>query len=252
MDQTLQWRSRRAPNLEYEGDPKPNLNIQFQYGLMDHTLMREQPSSEHQYSWDPLMASTVTSQGSNPQPMAANVWDHGQVPSYPRNISPEFPNWPMSHNLVLQSPVIHEDISAGHPFAQRHPINGRTWPQSNLQKQGAMHLPDGFGQGNISSFGDQTGNFSTPPVDYGAEQLLLPTPSPGCTAHGSPEDPGSLYEDKMRSYLEEEEPWRAPGMNHGIHKAIQHEPDRNYYNSQGGSISLYIGRIAISWFQEDK
>lgn len=253
MGQALPWRSRTAPNLGYQGNAGPNVHIEFQYGPMDHILMREQPYSEHQYSCDPLGASIVTSQGSNPQPVAANVWDHSQVPNYPRGISPEAPNRSMAHNLGLQFPLIHDGISAGHPAAQNHATNGRAWPQSILERQRAIHLPDDSGQGNISSFGAQIGNFSTPPVDYGTDQLLLPTPSPSCTAHGSPEAPGSLYEDKMRSYLEEEEPWRPSGVDRGNYKAIHDKRDRSYYYSHGGSISLDHWWIsAIYWFQVDE
>ena len=225
MDQSLLWQSRPSPNLGFEGSWGPKLHIGIQYhGSMNHIMMREKARSESQYSWDPLMASTLTSQGSNPQPMAANVWHHSQVPSYPRNIFPEVPIWSMSHNSVFQSPTIPEDENAGLS-------NGHVWPQRNLQRQWANRLPDDFGQGNTGSFGDHVGDFGTPSIVYGAEQFPLPTPSPGSTAHGSPETPGSLYEDKMGSYLNGDEPWNSWSVDRENYEAIQN-------SSYGQSISL--------------
>ena len=237
MDQAWPWRSSMAPNLGYEGEPGPNLHIEFQYGPIDHMLMRGHPRSEHQYSWDPVTASAVSSQGFNPPPMEANSWNHSHVPNDPFYMFPEVPNRSVSQDLVLQSPVIHEDTIAGRPIAQGHPINGHAWPQSNLQRQRAVHLPDDFGQGNVNSFGDRVGDFSTPPYDYGVEQLPLPTPSPGSTARGS-ETPGSLYEDKMGFYLNQDEPWRPLSADREDYKATQDKRDRSYYYSHGQSISL--------------
>ena len=222
MDQSLPWQSRPSPNLGFEGSWGPKLHIGIQYhGSMNHIMMREKARSECQYSWDPLMASTLTSQGSNPQPMAANVWQHSQVPSYPGNIFPEVPNWSMSHNPVLQSPVIPEDENAGLSITQSHPTNGHAWPQSNLQRQWTNRLPDDIGQGITGSFGGHIGDFGMPLIDYGAEQFPLPTPSPGSTAHGSPETPGSLYEDKMGSFLNQDEPWNPCSADRENYEAIQ-------------------------------
>lgn len=237
MDQAWPWRSSTAPNLGYEGEPGPNLHIEFQYGPMDRMPMRGHPRSEHQYSWDPVTASAVSSQGFNPPPMAASSWNHSHVPGYPFYMFPEVPTRSVFQDLVLQSPVIHEDTGVGRPISQGHPINGHAWPQSNLQVQRAAHLPDDFGQGNVNSFGDHVGDFSTPPYDYGVEQLPLPTPSPGSTARGS-ETPGSLYEDKMGFYLNQDEPWRPLSTDREDYKATQDERDRSYYYSHGQSISL--------------
>ena len=239
MDQSLPWQSSPGPNLGFEGSRGPNLHIGIQYhGSMNHSMMREQARSECQYPWNPLMVSTLTSRGSNPQPMAANVWHHSQVPSYPRDIFPEVPNWSTFHNPVFQYPMIPEDEMAGLSIAQSHPTNGHAWPQSNLQMQWANRLPDDFRQGNTGSFGDHVGDFGTPSIDYGAEQFPLPTPSPGSTAHGSPETPGSLYDDKMGSYLNQDEPWKPWSVDRENNEAIQNSRDRSYDYPYGQSISL--------------
>ena len=235
MDQALPWRPHTAPSLGYEEDPGPNLCIEFQYRPVDNTWTRDQPSSDHQYTWDSLMGSTVTSQGFNPQPMAANFWSHSQVPGYHVDMLREIPNRPVAHNPVFQSPMTHEDVSAGHRTI------GYIWPpQRNVQRERAV-LHDHSGQGNISSFSDQGGNFSTPPDVYGPQQLLLPTPLPGIKTHGSPKTTGLLYEEKMRSYLQEEEPWRPSGVDHENYEAIQDRRDRSYDYSHGQWISLGFG-----------
>ena len=234
MDQALSWRPPTAPSLGYEADPGSNLRIEVQYRPTDHTLMRDQPCSDQQYPWSSLMGSTVTAQGSNPQPMAANFWDHSQVvPTYSFDMLREFPNRPTANNPVFQSPMVYEDVSAGHP------TTGYAWPlQRNLQRRRAVHLPEDFRQGNFGSFSDQGGNFSTSPEVYGPQQLLLPTPSPGVTAHGSPESLGSLYEEKMRSYLQAEEPWRPADVDRENNEAIQDARDQAYDMFHGQSISL--------------
>ena len=238
MDQSFAWQSCTGPNLGHEGDRGPNLHIGIQYGPMNHFMSGDQAHSEYQYSWDPLMASAVTSQGSNLPLIAANVWQNRQLPSDPRNIFPGVPNRSMSHNLVLQPPMIQQDMSIGHPIAQGYPTNGHAWLQGDLQRQRAFPSPDDFGQGNMGSFGDPLGDFGTPSIDYGAQQFLISTPSPGSTAHGSPETPGSLYEDKMGYYLDQDEPWKPWSVDHGNYEATQDKRDRSCYYSYGQSISL--------------
>ncbi|KAL8794120.1 MAG: hypothetical protein Q9195_003305 [Heterodermia aff. obscurata] len=168
--------------------------------------------------------------------MAANVWDHSQVPIDPRNMLPVVPNRPMPHNLALQFPMVPEGMSAGHL------THGYGWPQSNPQRQKAVHILDDFGEGDTGSFGDHVGSFNTLPVDYRVEQLLPPTPSPGSTAHGSPESLGSLYEDKMGFYLDEDEPWRPLSVDRGNYKAIQDNRDRTFYMSHVNDSGIVVPR----------
>ena len=151
----------------------------------------------------------------------AVAYAQNHVASSPWSINPFIQNQDTALDPSSQSSMVRIHVDAAPPNVDRPLPHSFPGAQANHWWEGPSTWFNHPMQGNNTLFRSHGEGYGAEPNAFGTEPAPIPTPSPGSIGHDSPGTPGSLLQESIEHYMNQEEPWRSPAIQPMEHEATQ-------------------------------